>query len=200
MLPKRIAKNKSKVFRIEKVIQRKGDELYVKQKGYNSSINNWIHKKDIMQMSEYFAEPRSSGRRVKAELDLSNNAIKADLKNVTDVDTPKFVKKVDLASLKSEANILDIAKLEKLPTGLNSLKSKLDKLNVDKLVPAPVHLSKLSDAVKNDVVNKDVYNAKIKNIKDIIPGITNLGTNTTLNSKTNEVKSEIPDITNIATN
>ena len=200
MLPKRIAKNKSKVFRIEKVIQRKGDELYVKQKGYNSSINNWIHKKDIMQMSEYFAEPRSSGRRVKAELDLSNNATKADLKNVTDVDTPKFVKKVDLASLKSEANILDIAKLEKLPTGLNSLKSKLDKLNVDKLVPAPVHLSKLSDAVKNDVVNKDVYNAKIKNIKDIIPGITNLGTNTTLNSKTNEVKSEIPDITNIATN
>ena len=200
MLPKRIAKNKSKVFRIEKVIQRKGDELYVKQKGYNSSINNWIHKKDIMQMSEYFAEPRSSGRRVKAELDLSNNATKADLKNVTDVDTPKFVKKVDLASLKSEANILDIAKLEKLPTGLNSLKSKLDKLNVDKLVPAPVHLSKLSDAVKNYVVNKDVYNAKIKNIKDIIPGITNLGTNTTLNSKTNEVKSEIPDITNIATN
>ena len=32
-------------------------------------------------MSEYFPEPKSSGRRVKVELDLSNYATKADLKN-----------------------------------------------------------------------------------------------------------------------
>ena len=31
------------------------------------------------------------------------------------------------------------------------------KNKVDKLVPVPAHLSKLSDAVKNDVVKKDVY-------------------------------------------
>ena len=33
-------------------------------------------------MTEYFPEPKSSGRRVKVELDLSNYATKADLKNV----------------------------------------------------------------------------------------------------------------------
>ena len=52
------------------------------------------------------------GRDIKIELDLSNNATKADLKNTTGVDTSKFVKKVDLASLKTEIDKLDIAKLE----------------------------------------------------------------------------------------
>ena len=52
------------------------------------------------------------------------------------------------------------------------MKSKVDKLNVDKLVPAPFDLSKLSNVVKNDVVKRDVYNAKIKNIEDKIPDIT----------------------------
>ena len=36
------------------------------------------------------------------ELDLSNYAKKADLKNETGVDTSKFGKKVDLVSLKSD--------------------------------------------------------------------------------------------------
>ena len=52
------------------------------------------------------------------------------------------------------------------------MKSKVDKLNVNKLVPAPFDLSKLSNVVKNDVVKRDVYNAKIKNIEDKIPDIT----------------------------
>ena len=34
-----------KEFRIEKVIKRKGDKLYVKWKGDNSSFNSWINKK-----------------------------------------------------------------------------------------------------------------------------------------------------------
>ena len=79
------------------------------------------------------------------------------------------------------------------------MKSKVDKLDVDKLVPVPVDLSKLSDVVKNNVVKKDVYNAKIKNIEDKIPDVTNLATNTTLNAKINEVKGEIPSITTLAT-
>ena len=37
-----------KVFRVEKVIKRKGDKLYVKWKGYYSSINCWIDKKDMV--------------------------------------------------------------------------------------------------------------------------------------------------------
>ena len=46
------------------------------------------------------------------------------------------------------------------------MKSKGGKLDFDKLVPVPVDLVKLSDVVKNDVVQKDLYNAKIKNIED----------------------------------
>ena len=61
-------------------------------------------------MSEYFPEPKSLGRRVKVQLDLCNYAIKSDLKNSTGVDTLKFSKKVDLASLKSNVNKLDIDK------------------------------------------------------------------------------------------
>ena len=57
------------------------------------------------------------------------------------------------------------------------------KSDVYKLVPAPIDLSKLSDAVKNDVVEKDVYNAKIKNTEDKISDITNSITNTTINAK-----------------
>ena len=89
--------------------------------------------------------------------------------------------------------------MKNVPTNLNSLKSKVDKLDVDKLVRVPLDLSKLNDAVKIDVVKKDVYNAKIKNIEDKIPDITNLATNTTVNAKINEVKNEIPSITNLAT-
>ena len=73
--------------------------------------------------------------------------------------------------------------MNNVPTNLSYLKDKVDKLDVDKLVPVPFDLSKLSDVVKNDVVKKDVYHAKIKNIEDKIPDITNLATNTTLNSK-----------------
>ena len=80
------------------------------------------------------------------------------------------------------------------------MKSKVDKLDVNKLGPVSVDLSKLSNLVKNDVVKKDVHNAKIKNIEDKIPDITNLATKTTLNAKTNEVKGEIPNIIKLAIN
>ena len=65
------------------------------------------------------------------------------------------------------------------------MKSKVDKLAVDKIVPVPIDLSKLSDVVKNGVIKKDAYNAKIKNIEDNLPNITNLATKTTLNPKAN---------------
>ena len=39
---------KSKEFRVEKVIKRKVDKLYVKWKGYNSSFDSWIDKKDTV--------------------------------------------------------------------------------------------------------------------------------------------------------
>ena len=91
-------------------------------------------------MSEYFPKPKSFGAKVKVELDLSNYATKADLKNAT-FDTSSFAKKTNLANLKPDVDKLDIDKLKKVPTKLNNLKSKVDKLDVDKLVPVSVDLN-----------------------------------------------------------
>ena len=63
------------------------------------------------------------------------------------------------------------------------MERRVDKLDVDKLIPVPVDLSKLSDVVKNDVLKKNVYNSKMKNIEDKTPNITNLATKATLNAK-----------------
>ena len=84
---------------------------------------------------------------------------KRDLKNAAGVDRSNFPKKVDLASLKS-----NVDKLKNVLSDLNNLKSKVDKLDIDELVHVPVDLSKLNNVVENDVVKKDVYNAKIKTI------------------------------------
>ena len=89
--------------------------------------------------------------------------------------------------------------MENIPSDLISLRSKVDKLDADKLVLVAVDLSKLSNLVENEVVKKDAYNAKIKNIEDKIPDITNLATKSALNAKINGAKSEIPSITNFAT-
>ena len=84
-------------------------------------------------MSQYFLKPYESiGRDINVKVYLSNYATKTDLKNVAHVDTSSFALKTNLASPKT----------------------KVDKLDIDKLVPVPVDLSKLSDAVKNDVAKK----------------------------------------------
>ena len=40
-------KNCKKLFKLEKVLKRKGDRLYVKWKGYYNRFNSWIDKKDL---------------------------------------------------------------------------------------------------------------------------------------------------------
>ena len=45
---KELQKTNQKEFRIEKVIKRKGDKLYLKWKGYHNSFNSWIDKKDLV--------------------------------------------------------------------------------------------------------------------------------------------------------
>ena len=76
-------------------------------------------------MSKCFPEPKSFGKRMKVELDLSNYATKADLKKAATVDTSKFAKKFHLASLKSNVDKLDINKLKNVPTNLSNLKNKV---------------------------------------------------------------------------
>ena len=45
---KELRKPSQKEFRIEKVIERKGDKSCVKWKGYDNSFNSWINKKDLI--------------------------------------------------------------------------------------------------------------------------------------------------------
>ena len=70
---------------------------------------------------------------------------KKKFKNISHVDTSSFALKTNLASLKAEA----------------------DKLDIDKLIPIPVDLSKLSDVVKNDVVKKTVYDKLVAKVNSI---------------------------------
>ena len=42
-----LQKTNQQEFRMEKVIKKKGDKLYVKWKWYDSSFNSWIDKKDL---------------------------------------------------------------------------------------------------------------------------------------------------------
>ena len=102
------------------------------------------------KMSAYYPPYRSSSNNVKVELDLTNYATKTDLKNITHVDVSSFAIKTNLAALKTE----------------------VDKINVDKLKTTPTDLAKLSNVVKNDVVKKTDYNAKVTSIESQIAGVT----------------------------
>ena len=44
---KELQKISQEKFRIEKVLKRKGDELYLKWKGYDNLFNSWIDKKNF---------------------------------------------------------------------------------------------------------------------------------------------------------
>ena len=46
---KKLQKTSQEEFRIEKVIKRKGDKMYVKWKGYDNSFNSWIDKASLVQ-------------------------------------------------------------------------------------------------------------------------------------------------------
>ena len=45
---KELQKNSQEKCRIEKVLKRKGDKLYIKWKAYFIRFNSWIDKKDLI--------------------------------------------------------------------------------------------------------------------------------------------------------
>ena len=101
-------------------------------------------------MAQYYPPYRSSRNNIKVELDLANYATKTDLNNITHVDVSSFASKANLAALKTE----------------------VDKIDADKLKTAPANLTKLTNAIENDVVKKTDYNAKVTSIKAQIAGLT----------------------------
>ena len=151
-------------------------------------------------MSQYFPKPYEPfGGDINVKVDLSNYATKSDIKNISHVDTSGFALKTNLANLKTE----------------------VDKLDIDKLVPVPVDLSKLSDAVKNAVVKKTIYDKLADKVNCIdtngfvlktkydtdknelenkIPDTSGLSKKTDYNAKIPDIEGKIPSISSLATN
>ena len=90
------------------------------------------YKRVYYKMS-FYPPYKSSSNNIKVELDLSNYATKNDLKNIAQLDVSRFASKTNLASLKTEA----------------------DKVDVDKLNAVPVDLAKLTNSVEHDLVKKN---------------------------------------------
>ena len=63
-------------------------------------------------MSQYFPNPYEPFRGdINVKVNLSNYTTKADIKNISHVDTSSFALKKNLANLKTEVDKLDIDKL-----------------------------------------------------------------------------------------
>ena len=106
---------------------------------------------------------------INVKVDVSNYATKTRLKNVTHVDVSSFALKLNLASLKTE----------------------VDKLDIDKLAPVPVDLSKLSDVVKNDVVKKTAYDTLVEKVDNI--NTTRFVLKTAYNTDKSDLEKKITD-------
>ena len=125
-------------------------------------------------MSQYFPkpyEPFSGDINVRAEL--SNYATKTDIKNILHVDISSFALKSNLASLGT----------------------KVDKLDMNELVHIAVDLSKLSDAVKSDVVKKTVYDKLVSKVNGIDTSGFVLKTKYEADKK--ELENKIPDTSDL---
>ena len=125
-------------------------------------------------MSQQFPKPfRSFGGNINVKVDLPNYATKTYLKNVTHVHTSSFALKTNLANLKTE----------------------VDKLDIEKLVPVPVDLSKFSNAVKNEVVTKTVYDKLVAKVNNI--DTSGFALKTKYDAGKTELEKEIPDTSNL---
>ena len=137
-------KTNQEEFRIEKVINRKGNNLYVESEGYDNLFNSWNDKKDIAYIKS--VNTFQSHITILEETLMSKRiyATQTDLKNATGVDTSKLAAKSNLASLKA----------------------KIDKIDVDKFKTISVDLSKLNNAVNNDLAKKTLHDKLVSKVND----------------------------------
>ena len=130
--------------------------------------------------NKYFPPSRRFKGDIRVKLDLSNYAVKTDLKNVKHVDVSSFASKTNLASLKTE----------------------VDEIDADKLKTVPVDLAKLSNVVKNHVVKKTEYNGFKTKVDSI--GTTNFVLKTKyekdlsdFDDKISKIDQKVPDVSDL---
>ena len=138
---------------------------------------------------------------------------------MTHIDVSSFASKINLASLKTEADKIDVDKLKTVPVDLaklsnvvknnvvkktkyNSLKTKVDDIDTINFVLKTKYEKDESDfedkiskvdkkiAAVSDLVKKTNFNSKISEVENKIPSV--------FNSKITEVENKIPDIKNLA--
>ena len=127
-------------------------------------------------MSQYFPKLYEPfGGDINVIVDLSNFAAKADIKNISNVDTSSFALKISLANFKSE----------------------VDELDIDKLKAAPTDLSKLSNVVKNDVVKKYLCNKLVTRVNAI--DTSGFVLKSTYAADKNTLEIRIPNVSGFAT-
>ena len=153
-------------------------------------------------MGAYLTDYKSRSSNVKVELSLSNYATKEDLKNITHADTTSYALKTNLASLKTEADKLDIPKLTNVPadlskltkevqedftkkTDFNSLKTKVNRNKTD------------NDNLETKVNNNDsTTRTSMNNLKTKVDGIdfTKYVLKSNYDTKVGNLELKIPDI------
>ena len=217
---KELIKTNQKEFRIEKIIKKKENKLYVKWKGYDNGFNSWIVKKNYYKMGDYLTDYKPGHSNVKVELDLKNYASKEELKHITPVDTSIFALKRILASLKTEVDEIGIPKFITVPkdladltlevqkdftkkTDFNSLNTKVDKNETenynlesnknDTSIKTIVNnlRTKVDDIDISKYVLKTDYDTKIGNLELKIPDIKGLLQISYFNSKVIELEHKI---------
>ena len=160
-------------------------------------------------MSQYYPKPyRNLGGNINVKVDLSNYATKADIKNISHVNTSSFALKTNLASLKIDVNKLVIDKLapvakkavyDKLVEKVNNIdtsgfvsKTKYDEL--EKKIPD------ISSFVKKTSYNSKVdtlaTKTELPTVENKINSVNNLITKTDFNAKVTEIEGKIPNISN----
>ena len=160
-------------------------------------------------MSQYYPKPyRNLGGNINVKVDLSNYATKADIKNISHVNTSSFALKTNLASLKIDVNKLFIDKLapvakkavyDKLVEKVNNIdtsgfvsKTKYDEL--EKKIPD------ISSFVKKTSYNSKVdtlaTKTELPTVENKINSVNNLITKTDFNAKVTEIEGKIPNISN----
>ena len=123
-------------------------------------------------MTKYFPPYNNSSENIKVELDLSNYATKKDIKDITHIDDSGFASKTNLAALKTE----------------------VDKIDTDKLKTVPDDLAKLTNVVKNEVVEKTDFNAN-----DYVKRTKFTEDTNAFNYKIDKVAKKIPDLSDLET-
>ena len=77
------------------------------------------------------------------------------------------------------------------------MNSKVDKLDVGKLETTPGDLTKLSNIVENNTVEKAEYNELVKKVNAIVT--SKFVSETDYNAKIKDIKDKVPSITRVAT-